>query len=88
MKHLRLSANVRRLLAAAGALLLLSACANEHAPRGNREAVGAPQAAPLPEMEAHATFFAGQVEAEVLTLRPKPAAPATATDPSVPPPTS
>jgi hypothetical protein len=56
-------------------LVLLAGCASDegpHAGRGRRgpdSTAAATRAAPLPDMEAHAVFFAGKIEAEVLLGR-------------------
>jgi hypothetical protein len=68
-----------RMLVVAGALLLLAGCATERRPHSDWVGAesGAPPAPSVPEMEAHAKFFTGQIEAEVLLGRlgfaPRPA---------------
>ena len=63
-----------RVLRLAGALLLLGGlvgCESDRGPRSGRAAAvnGPASAPPVPEMDAHSTFFAGQVEVEVLLGR-------------------
>jgi hypothetical protein len=70
MKSSLLFLSITSRLAGTGALLLLAACANDHAPRGGHDASAPPPAAaPMPEMAAHAVFFSGQIETEVLLGR-------------------
>ncbi len=57
----------RRLVTCASAFFILAGCASERGAREDRrDAAAAAPAAPMPEMEAKAVFFAGQLETEVL----------------------
>lgn len=60
-----------RSVSASLALLALAGCETDRGPRRGPPLgeAGAPAPAPVPEMSAHATFFAGQLETEVLLSR-------------------